>query len=28
MEVKLIFELLDADHSGKIDVDELKRVPR
>jgi len=25
-EVKLIFELLDADHSGKIDVDELKRV--
>lgn len=24
--VKLIFELLDADHSGKIDVDELKRV--
>jgi len=25
-EVKLIFELLDADNSGKIDVDELKRV--
>lgn len=24
--MKLIFELLDADHSGKIDVDELKRV--
>lgn len=25
-EVKLIFELLDADHSGKIDVEELKQV--
>ena len=25
-EVKLIFELLDADHSGKIDVEELKHV--
>ena len=26
--MKIIFELLDADHSGKIDVDELKRVRR
>ncbi|CAE7884147.1 CMD1 [Symbiodinium necroappetens] len=25
-EVKLIFELLDVDHSGKIDADEMKRV--
>ncbi|CAE7233822.1 CALML5 [Symbiodinium sp. CCMP2592] len=25
-EVKLIFDLLDVDHSGKIDADEMKRV--
>ena len=25
-EVRLIFDLLDVDHSGKIDADEMKRA--
>ena len=26
LQVKLIFDLLDVDHSGKIDAEEMKRV--